>query len=169
MVTHVEFVQQKLLGPSQNLFGLVVHPLHWPMGSRGAQKVAWWGSGASAMHFGEHFITQKLLGAPNLVGIGNLMGPQIQVWKDLGPVCFWSCWASLSMGIFKMKVVVFVLNRYLDSFLPIVYDHRDRALAWRGPAGTYVWLCQHNLVIKSKHTLFKTSFEKSQAMTGHPG
>ena len=28
MVTHVEFVQQKLLGPSQNLFGLVVNPLH---------------------------------------------------------------------------------------------------------------------------------------------
>jgi len=52
------------------------------------------------------------------------------------------------MGIFKMKVVVFVLNRYLDSFLPIVYDHRDRALAWRGPAGTYVWLSPHTLLIR---------------------
>ena len=73
------------------------------------------------MHFGENFITQKLLGTPNLAGVGHLIEPQIQIWKDHG--------ASLSRGVYKMKVVVSVLNRY---FLPIVHDHRDRALAWRG-------------------------------------
>ena len=35
----------------------------------GAKKGALWGYGASAGHFGEKFIQQKLLGTPNLVGI----------------------------------------------------------------------------------------------------
>ena len=43
-------------------------------------------SGASTVRFGENFIKQKLLGTPNLVGVGHLRGPQIQIWKDLGPV-----------------------------------------------------------------------------------
>ena len=43
---------------------------------------------ASAMHFGENFIKQKLQGTPYLVGTGHLFGPQMQIWKDLGPVCF---------------------------------------------------------------------------------
>ena len=38
------------------------------------------------MHFGKNFLKQKLLGTPNLVGVGNLIGPQIQIWKDLGVV-----------------------------------------------------------------------------------
>ena len=53
---------------------------------RGGQKGARWGSGASGVHFGENFIKQKLQGTPNLVGVGHLIGPQIQIWKDLGPV-----------------------------------------------------------------------------------
>ena len=52
--------------------------------SRGPKRGVRWGSGASAVHFGEIFIKQKLLGTPNLVGIGHLIGPQIQIWKDLG-------------------------------------------------------------------------------------
>ena len=44
-------------------------------GSRGPKRGAWWGSGASAVHFGGKFITQKLLGTPNLVGVGHLRGP----------------------------------------------------------------------------------------------
>ena len=32
------------------------------------------------------FIIQKLMGTPNLVGIGHQFGPQIRIWKDLGPV-----------------------------------------------------------------------------------
>ena len=56
------------------------------LGSREAQKWAEWGLGASAVHFGENFINQKLLGTPNLVGVGHLRGSQIQIWTDLGPV-----------------------------------------------------------------------------------
>ena len=47
---------------------------------------AQWGSGASAVHFGGNFIKQKLPGTPNLVGVGHLIGPQIRIWKDLGPM-----------------------------------------------------------------------------------
>ena len=58
----------------------------------------------------ENFIKQKLLGTPNLVGVGHLFGPQFQIWKDLGPVCFWSHGASLPSGVYKIKVVVHVPN-----------------------------------------------------------
>ena len=40
---------------------------------------AWWVSGASAVHFGGNFIKQKLLGTPNLVGVGHLFGHQIRI------------------------------------------------------------------------------------------
>ena len=56
------------------------------------------------MHFGGYFIKQKLLSTPNLVGVGHLIGLQIR--KDLVPVCFWSLSASLSRGVYKIKVVV---------------------------------------------------------------
>ena len=49
-------------------------------GSRGA----WWGSGASAVCFGDHFIKQKLQGTSKLVGVGHLIVPQIRILKDLG-------------------------------------------------------------------------------------
>ena len=49
----------------------------------GPKRGARWGSGASAMHFGGKFITQTLLGTPNLVWVGLLIGPQIRIWKDL--------------------------------------------------------------------------------------
>ena len=52
-------------------------------------------SGASTMHFGKNFIKQKLQGTPDLVGVGHLFGPQIRIWKDLGPLSFWSHGHSL--------------------------------------------------------------------------
>ena len=52
-------------------------------------------SGASAVHFGKNFIKQKFQGAPDLVGVGHLFGPQIRIWKDLGPMSFWSHGHSL--------------------------------------------------------------------------
>ena len=52
------------------------------------RKVAQWGSEASAMNFVRHFMTKKLLGTPNLVGMGHLLRPKIWVWKDLDPMCF---------------------------------------------------------------------------------
>ena len=52
-------------------------------------------SGASTVHFGENFIKQKLQGTPDLVGAGQLFGPQIRIRKDLGPLSFWSHGHSL--------------------------------------------------------------------------
>ena len=52
-------------------------------------------AGASTVCFGENFIKQKLQGTPDLVGAGHLFGPQIQIWKDLGPLSFWSHGHSL--------------------------------------------------------------------------
>ena len=83
------------------------------------------------MHFGGYFIKQKLLSTPNLVGVGHLIGLQIRIWKDLVPVCFWSLSASLSRGVYKIKVVVNGPNS-----------------AWlHGQAN--VWLSQHALVKKT--------------------
>ena len=48
---------------------------------------------------GKNFIKQKLLGTPIQWGVGHLFGCQIQIWKDLGPVCFWTCGASLSRRV----------------------------------------------------------------------
>ena len=62
--------------------------------------------GVQGVHFGRNFIKQKLLGTPNLVMVGHLIGPQIWIWKDLGPVSFWSHGHSLSRGVYKIKVVV---------------------------------------------------------------
>ena len=84
MVTHYEgeFIKSKL-----HHMSLIVIWLGWtPPTLTPRVQGARWVSGASAMHFGEIFIKQKLLGTPNLVGVGHLRGPQIQIWKDLGPV-----------------------------------------------------------------------------------
>ena len=62
-----------------------------------------WGSGASAVHFDKNFIKQKLLRTPNTAWVGHFLGCQIQIWKDLGTVCFWSCGASLSRRVYKTK------------------------------------------------------------------
>ena len=71
---------------------------------------AWWGSGASVVHFGGNFFKQKLLDTPNLVGVGLLIAPQIWIWEDLGPVCFWSHGASFPRRVYNIKVVVNVPN-----------------------------------------------------------
>ena len=85
-------------------------PYALPQGpKRGGDRL---GSQASVVHFGVKFITQKLLVTPNLVGVGHLRGPQIRIWKDLGPVCFWSCGPSFSWRVYNTKVVVHVPNRY---------------------------------------------------------
>ena len=59
-----------------------------------------WGSGASAVHFGENFIKQKLMDTPKLVGVGHLIVPQIWIWNDLGPVPLWSHGVSLSSRVY---------------------------------------------------------------------
>ena len=72
--------------------------------SKGGQKGARWGSGASAVLFGKNFLKQKLLVTANTVGVGHFFGCQIQIWKDL--VCFWRCVASLSRKVYNTIVVV---------------------------------------------------------------
>ena len=73
------------------------------------------------MHFGGNFIKQKLLGTPNLVGVGHLIGPQIQIWKD-------------QRRFYKIKVVVNVPN----SAWP-----QGQGIGLKEPAGPWkanVWL-----------------------------
>ena len=55
------------------------------------QTAGWIGMkfGTEVVLEGENFKKQKLQGTPNLVGVGHLFGPQIQIWKDLGPMSFW--------------------------------------------------------------------------------
>ena len=59
--------------------------------------------------FGFNFLTKKLQGTPKLVGVGHLIGPQIWVWKNLGPVCFWSH-GTFPRRLYEIKVVVNVPN-----------------------------------------------------------
>ena len=56
---------------------------------------------------------QKFQCAPNLVGAGHHFGPQILILKDLDPISFCSNGHSLSRGVNKIKVVVYVPNSYL--------------------------------------------------------
>ena len=102
MVTHYEgeFIKSKL----HHMFLLAIWWGWTPYTLTPGVQGAWWGSEASAVHFGGKFIKQKLLGTPKLVGVGHLFGPQIQIWKDLGPVSFWSYGASLSRGVIKSKL-----------------------------------------------------------------
>ena len=83
-----------------------------------------WSYGASAVHFGRYFITQKLQSTSNIVWMGHLFGPQNWIWKDLGLVCFWSRGPPFSTRVYNIKVVVYVSNKYLVLFLPIVHDNR---------------------------------------------
>ena len=78
MFTHYEgeFIKSKL----HHMFLLCIWwgwtPPTLPPGSRGHKSWSGWGSWASGVHFGGNFIKQKLLGTPNLVGVGHLIGPK---------------------------------------------------------------------------------------------
>ena len=62
--------------------------------------------------FWQKLYKQKFQCAPNLVGAGHF-GPQILILKDLDPISFCSNGHSLSKGVNKIKVVVYVPNSYL--------------------------------------------------------
>ena len=82
-------------GPRGGRFLGGFDPVTPPPPGMGCVKGVWGASGASTMHFGENLIKQKLQGTPNLVRAGHLFGPQISIWKDLGPMSFWSHGHSL--------------------------------------------------------------------------
>ena len=69
----------------------------------GCIKGVWGSSGASTVNFGKNFTKPKLQGNPDLVGAGHLFGPQIWIWKDLGPMSIWSLGHSLWRGVNKIK------------------------------------------------------------------
>ena len=91
-----------------------------PSGTECIKRV-WGVSGATAVCFDKNFIKQKLQGTPDLVGVGHLFGPQIWIWKDLGPMSFWRHGHSLWRVLDKTNVVVYVPNSYLvrlDTLYP---------------------------------------------------
>ena len=44
----------------------------------------------------ENFYKTKVVGKDCFSGGGSYFGPAIQIWKDLGPMCFWSHGQSFS-------------------------------------------------------------------------
>jgi hypothetical protein len=84
---------------------------------RGAGNGVWQASAASTVQFGENFITQKLWGAPVLVGADHIFGSLIWIWKDLGPMYFWSHGQSFSGRVYKTKFVVYLPNSQFGQFL----------------------------------------------------
>jgi hypothetical protein len=75
-------------------------------GVRGALNRAWRASTASTMRLGKKFIKQNLKGRSVLVGADNISGPVIWIWKDVGPMCFWSHGQSFSGKFYYTKGVV---------------------------------------------------------------
>ena len=113
-------------------------------------------SGASAVHFGKNFIKQKLQGAPDLVGVGHLFGPQIRIWKDLGPMSFWRHGHSLWRVLDKTNVVVYVPNSYLVRLDTLYPDPESKGGPKGGPVG-----------FRSLRGAFWQKLYKTK-VTGHP-
>ena len=109
-----------------------------PLGT-GCIKGVQGASGASTMHFGENFIKQKLQGTPDLVGAGHLFGPQI--WKDLGPMSFWSHGHSLWRIAYKIKVAWYVPNSYFMTLDTLYLASRVQGAQKGGPVGFWSLSC----------------------------
>ena len=109
----------------------------WGGGGRPCTPTPWGACkrGSGWLSFGKNIMKQKLQGAPDLVGAGHLFGPQIQIWKDLGPMSFWSHGHSLWRGVHKIKAVMFVTKSYLvrsDTLYPDLWGPRGAKGVWRG-------------------------------------
>ncbi len=86
-------------------------------GVRGALNRVQGVSTASTVRPGKKFINQKLQGRTILVGVDHIFGMLIQIWKDLGPMCFWSHGQSFSGKVYYTKVVARLPNSQLGKFL----------------------------------------------------
>jgi hypothetical protein len=62
---------------------------------------------------------QKLYGRSVLVGADYSFGPIIWIWKDLGPMCFWSHSQSFSGKISKMKLLQHLPNKKMGQVADI--------------------------------------------------
>ena len=58
------------------------------------------------MHLGEKTIERKLQNTPNLVGIGHMFGPEICIWKDLGPMSSGAMVTQMEGDLVKSKLWV---------------------------------------------------------------
>jgi hypothetical protein len=52
-----------------------------------------------------------------LVGMDHILGPVIRIWKDLGPMCFWSHGQSFSGKVYQTKVRVHLPNSKVGQVL----------------------------------------------------
>ena len=113
---------------------------------QGAQKWAQWGFWSLSSVFWRTHYKTKIAGHPQLSGGRSPFLPQIRIWKDLGPVCFWSRGPSLSSIVYNIKVEVFVPYRYPpNNAWP-----QGQGIGLEVPTGPWkvnVWLSQHTLVI----------------------
>ena len=82
----------------------VKQSLHVKRQSMGAQM--WTGWICSLKH-----VTYILLGA------NHIFGSIISIWNDLVPMYFWNHGQSFSGRVYKTKVVVHLLNSWLNQFL----------------------------------------------------
>ena len=83
----------------------MVSTLYPNPGVRGALNRVWGASTASTVRLAKNFIKQKLYGRTVLVGADHIFGTLIWIWKDLGPMCFWSHGHSFSGKVYYTKVV----------------------------------------------------------------
>jgi len=59
----------------------------------------------------------KVVGKICLVGADHIFVPIIWIWKDLGPMCFWSHGKPSPGKVSKMKVVEHLPNRKVGQVL----------------------------------------------------
>ncbi len=105
-----------LQGPGHRLcFG----PPGWTPGVRGGLNRVWRASTTSSVRLGKKFIKQKLQGRSVLVGADHIFVPIIQIWKDLGPMGFWSHGKSFPGKFSKMKLIEHLPNRKMGQVADI--------------------------------------------------
>ena len=87
------------------------------------------------LYFRGIFYHKSCRARPLVSGVGSSFGPQILIWKDMGPVCFWSRGHSYGRGVYEIKVVGDLPNNYLvrlDTPFPDPWgqcDQMDRFFA----------------------------------------
>ena len=96
------------------------------------------------------FLSRLLSVALSIFQFLSIFGPQIWIWKDLGPMSFWSSGHSLSRRDCKTQVVGDLTKSYfvrLDTPYPVPWGIR-------GPAGCAVgfWSLTHVFWQKLKKT-----------------